>query len=89
MRCCLKWCGDNMDKFEEYHKWCDGVQYRLCYQYTKQLRVISWCIEKFGPQKFSIGDCRLVESASKWDYDDGAVYFENSNDAMLFKLKWG
>ncbi len=76
-------------KFDEYYKWCEQTKYRFRYLYDEQIKVISWCIEHFGPHRFSLIDCELFDKTSTWDYDDDMIYFVESNDALLFKMRWG
>ena len=49
--------------------------------YHRQTKIVRWCTEYFGEQ-FTF----------RWGYDitfgNGVFYFENTNDAMLFKLRW-
>ncbi len=60
---------------------------------------VNWCREKFGKEIFLYKDSSINQNGwfiyneqSVWDYFgyDGCVkvYFKNTNDAILFKLKW-
>ena len=53
----------------------------------EQLR---WCVENFGfkyaHHLIYYGDGN--NSTSRWQYNDTHIYFQNEEDAILFKLRW-
>ena len=56
-------------------------------------KVATWCKENFGEPLYSIesdedGNHHIQNENATWDYWGHWVFFNSSNDAMLFKLKW-
>lgn len=51
------------------------IAVRIDYDYKQENDVFTWCVEYVGKDKF-----RIIGSST--------YYFQNKEDAMMFKLKW-